>query len=195
MYRTLDTQRPWSEWLTRRLYCWLQGTNFWPFIYSVAIFCRFPYKRGLVYGMCWFGCTRWTRFLYWWISLRGQSWCRRSLTFWMSGNHIPKALMLRVFGRVRNIAFEEGIGNKAVSIWYNSRATLLALKPCAVSPRVVLQCRDSLQELPLSNRVRLVWVPGHCGVHGNETDALARAGSSSAFVEPEPCLLLAPSSV
>jgi hypothetical protein len=31
----------------------------------------------LVYGMCWFSCTGWTRFLYWWISLRGQSCCRR----------------------------------------------------------------------------------------------------------------------
>jgi ribonuclease HI len=62
--------------------------------------------------------------------------------------------------------------------------------------RVVLQCGDSLQELALSNRVRLVWVPGYCGIHGNEeTDALARAGSSSAFVGPEPCLLLAVSSV
>jgi hypothetical protein len=47
-----------------------------------------------------------------------------------------------------------------------------------------------------SNRVRLVWVPGNCGIHGNEeTDALARTGSSSAFVGPEPCLPLAPSSV
>jgi hypothetical protein len=66
----------------------------------------------------------------------------------------------------------------------------------AVSSRVVLQCRDWLQELALSNKVRLVWVPGHCGIHGNEeADALARAGSSSAFVGPEPCLPLASSSV
>jgi hypothetical protein len=43
---------------------------------------------------------------------------------------------------------------------------------------------------------RLVRVPGHCGIHGNEdANALARAKSSSAFVVPEPCLLLAPSSV
>jgi ribonuclease HI len=28
-----------------------------------------------------------------------------------------------------------------------------------------------------------VWVPRHCGIHGNEeADALARAGPSSAFV-------------
>jgi hypothetical protein len=63
---------------------------------------------------------------------------------------------------------------------------LLALKSYAVSSRVVLQCRDSLQELALSTRVRLVWVPVRCGIHGNEeADALAREGSSSAFVETE----------
>jgi hypothetical protein len=42
-----------------------------------------------------------------------------------------------------------------------------------------------------------VWVPGHCGIYRNEeADAsLARAGSSSAFVGPELCFPLAPSSV
>jgi hypothetical protein len=59
-----------------------------------------------------------------------------------------------------------------------------------------LQCGGSLQELVLSNRVRLVWVPGHCGIHENEeADAFAIAESSSAFVGPKPCLPLAFSSV
>jgi ribonuclease HI len=90
----------------------------------------------------------------------------------------------------------EGIVNRAISICSNSSAALLAFKLYAVSSRVLLQCKDSLQELVLSNRVRLVWVLGHCGIHGNEeANALARAGSSSTFVEPELCLPLAPSSV
>jgi hypothetical protein len=38
---------------------------------------------------------------------------------------------------------------------------LLALKSYVVFSRVVLQCGDSIQELALSRRVRLVWVPGH----------------------------------
>jgi hypothetical protein len=90
----------------------------------------------------------------------------------------------------------EGIVNGVVSICSDSRAALLALKSYAVSSRVVLQCRDLLQELALSNRVRLVCVPAHCGIHGNEeADELARAGSNSAFVGPEPSFPLAPSSV
>jgi ribonuclease HI len=84
----------------------------------------------------------------------------------------------------------EGIVIRAVSICSDSRTALLALKSYAVSSRVVLQCRDSLLELALSNRVQLVWVPGHFDIHGNEeADALAGVRSSSAFVGPEPCFL------
>jgi hypothetical protein len=69
----------------------------------------------------------------------------------------------------------------SVSIRSDSRAALMALK--TVSSRVVLQCGDSLQELALSNRVRLVWVPGHCGILGMRRPThLARTGSSAVFV-------------
>jgi hypothetical protein len=44
----------------------------------------------------------------------------------------------------------DGIVNRAVSICSDSRAALLAPKPYAVSSRVVIQCRDSLQELALT---------------------------------------------
>jgi hypothetical protein len=37
-----------------------QGTNLWPLIYSIGYFLQ----ERLVYGMCWFGCTGWTWFLY-----------------------------------------------------------------------------------------------------------------------------------
>jgi hypothetical protein len=53
-----------------------------------------------------------------------------------------------------------------------------------VSSRVVLQFRDSLQRLALSNRVSLI--PDHSGIHGKEdVDALARTGSSSGNRERE----------
>jgi hypothetical protein len=90
----------------------------------------------------------------------------------------------------------EETANRAISIFSDSRTALLARKSYAVSSIVELKCRNSLQELALSNRVRLVWVPEQCGIHGNEeADSLARARSSSAFVELEPCLPLATSSI
>jgi hypothetical protein len=50
----------------------------------------------------------------------------------------------------------EGIVNRAVSICSDRRPALLTFKSYDVSSRVVLQCKNSLYELALSNRVRLV---------------------------------------
>jgi hypothetical protein len=54
--------------------------------------------------------------------------------------------------------------NRAISICSDNGAALLAFKSYAVFSRGVLQCEDFLQELALSNRVGLVWVPEHCGI-------------------------------
>jgi RNase H len=47
---------------------------------------------------------------------------------------------------------------------------------------VVLQWWNSLQQLSMTNRVGLFWVPGHCDILGNEkADELAKRGSGSSF--------------
>jgi hypothetical protein len=50
----------------------------------------------------------------------------------------------------------EGNDNRAVSICFDRRAALLTFKSYAMSSRVVLKCKNSLYELALYNRVRLV---------------------------------------
>jgi len=46
-----------------------------------------------------------------------------------------------------------------------------------------------LKELSVLRSVRLLWVPGHCGVEGNETaDMLAKQAACLDFVDPEPVL-------
>ncbi|KAJ8915528.1 hypothetical protein NQ315_012410 [Exocentrus adspersus] len=72
---------------------------------------------------------------------------------------------------------------------HHSQAALHALKSPRITSQVVLECTNSLAELGQRNKVRLVWVPGHCGVTGNEeADALARKGSSDTFTGPEPAV-------
>jgi hypothetical protein len=66
---------------------------------------------------------------------------------------------------------------------------LSSLSSNTMSPRLVLQCRSLLQGLYIHNRVQLFWVPGYCGMIGNEEeDGLAGVGSKSNFCGPEPCL-------
>jgi ribonuclease HI len=78
---------------------------------------------------------------------------------------------------------------KRICICSDSRAALLALSSYIVSSRLVVQCRNSLPGLSIHNRVQLFWVPGHCGVIGNEkADGLVQLRYKFNFCGPEPCL-------
>jgi hypothetical protein len=54
---------------------------------------------------------------------------------------------------------------------------------------ICLRSLDALSELAGLNEVILVWVPGHCGIFGNEeADKLARQASAKPLLGPEPAL-------
>jgi len=83
----------------------------------------------------------------------------------------------------------EGIVNKTILICSDSESSIESLSSVKVSSKVVLQCLGMLETLSRDNKVILTWVPGHSGVPGNEVaDELARRGSSSEFVGPEPAV-------
>ncbi|KAJ8917634.1 hypothetical protein NQ315_000118 [Exocentrus adspersus] len=84
---------------------------------------------------------------------------------------------------------KRGYSNQHIQICTDSQAALQALKSPRITSQMVRECTNSLAELVQRNKVRLVWVPGHCGVTGNEeADALARKGSSDTFTGPEPAV-------
>jgi hypothetical protein len=54
---------------------------------------------------------------------------------------------------------------------------------------LIRQCQEALEDISTRYAVELYWVPGPAVVRGNETaDGLARNGSASYFVGPEPAL-------
>jgi RNase H len=54
----------------------------------------------------------------------------------------------------------------------------LALSSYTISSSLVSQCWSSLQELSTHNRVKMLWVPGHNDIRGNEmADEMARRDS------------------
>ena len=91
-----------------------------------------------------------------------------------------------------SIWINENIGTTSIiNLFSDSQASLLALTSTNISSRLVLDIADQLNTLGTSHKVELRWVPGHEGVYGNElADELAREGSSSTPIGPEPFLPL-----
>ena len=52
---------------------------------------------------------------------------------------------------------------------------------------LVAETKSALRKLSTFNSVRLLWVPGHNNVPGNEmADELAKQAAASEFIGPEP---------
>ncbi|XP_062714863.1 uncharacterized protein LOC134291308 [Aedes albopictus] len=96
-----------------------------------------------------------------------------------------------------NICLKRNYRFAKICIFSNSQAALNALKAFTCQSKLVWECIISLKQLASRNEVTLYWVPGHCGILGNENnlarqgadrvlDNLARQGAASSFVGPEP---------
>ncbi|KAL5264058.1 hypothetical protein ACHWQZ_G005228 [Mnemiopsis leidyi] len=74
-----------------------------------------------------------------------------------------------------------------IAIFSDSQAVIKALNNPQVKSRMILETINSLNTLGNNNKVSINWIPGHEGVPGNErADELARQGSSTRPVGPEP---------
>jgi hypothetical protein len=93
---------------------------------------------------------------------------------------------------------KECIGRVYISehIWEyssDSQAALQALESSRVTSALVWECRQELCASSRWNKVKLLWIPGYCGIQSNEdADALARKKSSSPVLGPEPAISVSP---
>ena len=86
-----------------------------------------------------------------------------------------------------SINLNKGLKGANINICSDSQAALKALRAFTYESRSVSECLDTLTALAKSNKVNLIWVPGHEGIEGNEkADELAKKGANCPFVGPEP---------
>lgn len=85
-----------------------------------------------------------------------------------------------VFALLKAAELAMNVPADRVNLYSDSKAALLALASFRTNSDLVRGCRAALNELTDRATVELFWVPGHCGIVGNEkADELARAGSAN----------------
>jgi len=86
--------------------------------------------------------------------------------------------------------------NSSIAICCDSLAAIKAVSAFKATTGLVAEAMIALKSLAIFNSVRLVWVPGHCGIEGNErVDLLAKQASSSCFIGPEPSVGISVSTI
>ena len=83
---------------------------------------------------------------------------------------------LFAIGKCAEVCIEKGFLNKHIFIVSDSQAALKTLNSYKIKSKTALDCYNKLAELGKINCVKLIWVPGHSGIEGNEyADDLAKS--------------------
>ena len=65
-----------------------------------------------------------------------------------------------------------------ITIFTDSQAAIRALSKDSVASMTILRCKEKINNFSSRGRIKIIWVPGHCGIVANEmANNLARGGS------------------
>ena len=76
-----------------------------------------------------------------------------------------QAEITAVSNALTTIQFLEGLN---IAIYIDSQAAMHALNSHIHTSKIVLECRNKLKLLGHRNNIKVIWVPGHIGIYGNE---------------------------
>ena len=76
-----------------------------------------------------------------------------------------------------------------INFYVDSQSAIKAINSYEIKSKLVLECKEVLNQLANNNSVQISWIPGHEGHMGNEVaDRLAKRGAAMEPIGPEPIL-------
>jgi ribonuclease HI len=81
--------------------------------------------------------------------------------------------------RCAELLLTKNLTRRRIHICSDSRAAIAALEKTAIESSLFWECMQVLENLSKSNKVTLMWIPGHQGIPVNEeADRLAKGGAA-----------------
>lgn len=75
------------------------------------------------------------------------------------------------------MAVRAQLSNKKINFYCDSASALRQIKNSTATNGIINTCKLWLQKLSATNHIKILWVPGHCGIMGNEmADAFSKFG-------------------
>lgn len=120
------------------------------------------------------------------IYYEGERWEDKILLGSMSSIFQAEVLALSEAASAMSLAWDT---KKTINIYSDSLSAINAIRSYWQMTNLVNECLDNLIALGHLHQLKLIWIPAHVGLYGNEeADALAKEAASQTPIGPEPIM-------
>ena len=109
-------------------------------------------------------------------------------TIYLGDATVFQAEIIAISNACRNM-LSNSLINQNINFYVDSQSAIKAVDRYGIKNKLVLECKELLNQLATNNTVNISWIPGHEGHMGNEVaDRLAKIGTTMEPAGPEPVI-------